>query len=141
MSNQDVHVYVICHEAEDGYHGPVKVGVANDAEKRLKTLQTGNPYRLTIWKTFPIPDRDIAMHVEHAFHAVLAKQRLGGEWFDMPPAVAEMFMKENLLALWRSLDFDDEEISEFIILAEYGSLGVSKDGFVSEAKRLGYMNG
>lgn len=92
---KSVHVYIICHGPNDGLSGPVKVGMANDPHKRLASLQSGNPNRLCIWRTFPTPDREIARHIERGFHHVQRKKRLSGEWFDINPRQAAFLMRMN----------------------------------------------
>jgi hypothetical protein len=91
----DVHVYIICHGPNDGEVGPVKVGMATDPFKRLASLQSGNPNRLCIWRTFPTPDREIARAIERGFHHVQRKKRLSGEWFDLNPRQASFLMRMN----------------------------------------------
>ena len=71
--------------------GPIKIGVSQNVEKRLKQLQTAHPHRLRI----------LAVLVggalrEGDYHARFAEHRLEGEWFERAPAIlAEI---ERLLA-------------------------------------------
>ena len=57
----------------------LKIGIAVDCKKRLKTLQTGNADKLILeWSR----ERDDAAQVEAHLHRKFSKHRVGGEWFD-----------------------------------------------------------
>jgi hypothetical protein len=55
-----------------------KVGIAHDAERRIRELQTGNPVRLELVRTF---ECDNARRVENDTHRALFMHRGVGEWF------------------------------------------------------------
>jgi hypothetical protein len=57
-----------------GPDGPVKIGIADDVEKRLKELQTGCPHDLRIIGR-------IKGNVESRLHEIFDQFRLRGEWF------------------------------------------------------------
>lgn len=59
----------------------IKVGIAKDIRKRIKSLQTGNPYGLTVYRTVKIPEA-YAKIIENDVHSYLSQYRLTGEWFD-----------------------------------------------------------
>ena len=59
-----------------GTCGPVKIGTALDVESRRRTLQTGNPERLTVIRTEP---GDATR--ERELHERFASCRIAGEWF------------------------------------------------------------
>ncbi|NUT51429.1 MAG: GIY-YIG nuclease family protein [Saccharothrix sp.] len=55
----------------------VKIGYTRDLPRRLKALQTSNPYKLELlWQT---PGD---MRLEENLHKNFAKRRIQGEWFD-----------------------------------------------------------
>jgi len=54
-----------------------KVGVALEPEKRLRELQTGNPFDLRIAKTI-----EGSYEEESKLHSVLQLYRMRGEWFE-----------------------------------------------------------
>lgn len=58
----------------------VKVGFSKEPEKRLKELQTGSPYKLSLLTQWPGNETD-----ERRAHARLRRYKIGGEWFDIPP--------------------------------------------------------
>lgn len=73
-------IYAI-HSPENPRH--VKLGLSSNPTARLRALQTGNPYKLTLIWTFPC--RNMA-EMESKFHKVFDKYRIaGGEWFDFKP--------------------------------------------------------
>lgn len=60
--------------------GPVKIGVSNDVEKRLATLQTGSPRLLRLLGSIP-GDELLEQEIHHRFSG----HRLQGEWFEASP--------------------------------------------------------
>ena len=75
-----------------------KVGVGTDsAEKRIASLQTGNPRPITAVRVFHVPDAETAFDLETTLHNQNARFRLPGcEWFR----------------------FDDEQLEQFLSSAE-----------------------
>jgi hypothetical protein len=71
-------VYVI----SEGKQGPVKVGVANNPNTRVRELQSGNPKRLSLANWWKMPDRATAFSVEKEILGEMARYRLMGEWID-----------------------------------------------------------
>lgn len=65
-------VYII----SDGTN--IKVGVANNVNRRLKSLQTGNPNTLTLEFS---EYRNQPYKLETYLHQQLAKYRTKGEWY------------------------------------------------------------
>ncbi len=57
-----------------------KIGISNDPEKRLDSLQTASPYKLKLLNIFPA---DNATAAEEKLHAVFHGQRKEGEWFSL----------------------------------------------------------
>ena len=70
--------------------GPVKIGVAGDAQRRLATFQTAHWGRLKLYAS--IRTRD-ARGLEAAAHRHLAPLRLKGEWFDISVAEARVALR------------------------------------------------
>jgi len=56
--------------------GPIKIGIAQDVEKRRRSLQTAHPAPLVTLAT-----TDGGFQKERAYHRKFAKHRLEGEWF------------------------------------------------------------
>lgn len=69
-----------CYMIQKGY-GSVKIGVSDDPQARLKSLQTGNHGRLYLIASFPFDSRMQAEAMERELHARFTEDRLKGEWF------------------------------------------------------------
>lgn len=66
------------------YHsGPVKIGITDDIDQRIKQLQTGHPYQLRTLMLIPGDGKS-----EWSAHMQFSKFRLSGEWFQ--PAIPIM---------------------------------------------------
>lgn len=63
-------------------HGHVKIGKANDVAVRMFELQTGNPYKLRILLSIPLPSEKEAFRLEQLLHQKFARERMEGEWFN-----------------------------------------------------------
>ena len=60
---------------------PVKVGVARNIERRLKALQTGNPYELKVLCFIKCANSLEAYNLESFIHSELKNRKVRGEWF------------------------------------------------------------
>lgn len=65
-----------------GRKGPVKIGTAKNVQKRVETLQTGNPSKLSIIAVLPIEGRGRAELIERWLHGKYKSERIRGEWFN-----------------------------------------------------------
>lgn len=70
--------------------GPVKIGVAGDARRRLATFQTAHWGRLKLYANIRTCN---ARGLEAAAHRHLAPLRLKGEWFDISVAEARVALR------------------------------------------------
>lgn len=61
----------------------VKIGKANNVEKRLKVLQTGNPKPLTIINIIECGDCKKAYELEFFLHKMLKPLKVNGEWYKL----------------------------------------------------------
>ena len=74
-------VYVILQELPLKLHNEliVKIGVSNDVEGRLRSLQTGSAYKLHLIESF---DAGVeALKHESFIHELYDEYRKMGEWF------------------------------------------------------------
>lgn len=64
---------------------PIKIGYADNPDRRLRELQTGNPDKLEIIALTWVMSWKLARRVEKRCHAILDKvnKRIDGEWFDI----------------------------------------------------------
>lgn len=58
----------------------VKIGQTDNIEKRMKSLQTGNPKKLSLIHVIPTDEPNL---IEWGLHKRYEKQRVRGEWFDI----------------------------------------------------------
>lgn len=70
-------VYVI----QTTKHGPIKVGLTSNLERRISEIQTGNPLPVNLVGWFPCENRAEAASLEKEIHALLHRHRMSGEWF------------------------------------------------------------
>lgn len=61
----------------------VKIGVAQDPQKRLASLQTGNPRELEIINLIPAKSKEDALVIEGTLHEAYCSFKKAGEWFDI----------------------------------------------------------
>jgi len=102
-----------------------KIGVANDVESRLASLQTGNPQMLTVEVVYGFDNAEI---VERAIHQKFGKQRGLGEWFSLTQDQITDFEKicialggqqENGVLSVDSADLEEaEDVSEYLATIE-----------------------
>ena len=64
--------------------GRVKIGLSDDPRKRLGELATGSAYAPTLIHSWRVASRADALTMERAMHGVFRRQRMNGEWFDVP---------------------------------------------------------
>ena len=80
MNIQTTQVYIIYSESPrvtDVMN--VKIGISIDVEDRLRNLQTSNPFKLNIIKSF---DAGVeALKHEKYFHDLYAEYNTSGEWY------------------------------------------------------------
>lgn len=66
---------------QQGYRGPVKIGMADNPTHRLAHLQTASPHKLTLIAKIGCNGRDKANTLEKQLHSKFKPYRLKGEWF------------------------------------------------------------
>ena len=69
----------------------IKVGISNDPKRRLKDLQTSNPYKLKLLSVYQPKQPVIA---ERVIHALLDKYHERGEWFNCSFDIADKVITE-----------------------------------------------
>jgi hypothetical protein len=64
----------------------VKIGITTNLDARLAQLRTGSAFPIDY--AFTAPASADAYAIEHRAHALLARNRVNGEWFDVSPELA-----------------------------------------------------
>ena len=73
------YVYII--QSGEGKNPPIKIGVANDPEKRMSELQTGSPFLLRLKAKILCDSRKKAYELESWLHGRFSNVNINGEWF------------------------------------------------------------
>lgn len=86
-----MHVYVVASSE----HGPSKIGISVNPEKRLRALQTSSPHRLSFHHLEHVSDGRAALAVERAALRALSSLRsdAGNEWHELPPREAAIAVR------------------------------------------------
>lgn len=71
----------------EGPGRPIKIGYAEDPDKRLANLQAGCPYRLVLLEDVELED---ARELEHKLHQRFRARVLRGEWFEETPELLDL---------------------------------------------------
>jgi hypothetical protein len=79
-------VYVI---SADQY---IKIGIAQNVQSRLSSLQTSSPFPLTLLKTWTPLNPKLA---ERRMHERFSEYRCSGEWFKLPSDALESLLKTD----------------------------------------------
>lgn len=72
--------YIYLLECEFPEKTLYKIGISNKVERRVKQLQTGNPYLIKVLNEFKTP---YAFKIEAALHREYKIDNVKGEWFDI----------------------------------------------------------
>ena len=135
-------VYVILQELPSYIKDDVivKIGISNDVEGRLKTLQTGSAYKLHLVDTFEAGVE--ALKHESFIHDLYNDYRKMGEWFTFNskfftdkvlPQMADYFSKIEIIeGKVASTNLKLEELN-------YNLDSIISDDYVSRKKRLIYL--
>lgn len=73
-----------------------KVGITQSVYGRLYELQTASPFQLSLYHYYEFPNRRLALASENAFHTVMKKVRMVGEWFALSANDAHQGMCANI---------------------------------------------
>jgi predicted GIY-YIG superfamily endonuclease len=101
------YVYIMC---AGGY---AKIGVARNPQRRLETMQTGNPYVIKILALFPLNSRAEAFAYESELHNRFREYRYIGEWFHMG-GINNAMKEMNRIAEKTGVQMDKKELSKLV---------------------------
>lgn len=90
--------------------GPVKIGVSNDADKRLRQLQTAQEKQLIVFAAEPCRATH-ALALERLIHAQINHKRMVGEWFDIDVETAIAEVRFGIIR-WESDDHLDRKLKK-----------------------------
>ena len=95
-----------------GKRGPIKIGVAGDPRKRLKTLQVAHYERLALLLTIRADDE-----LERVLHKRFKRGHLRGEWFDRDtPGLLELISDalRDELPIWVTRHIRDDVLEAVV---------------------------
>lgn len=61
----------------------VKIGVSENVERRMYSLQSASPRKLEILATVPVKNTNCAYELEKELHSIYAKYHIYGEWYEI----------------------------------------------------------
>jgi hypothetical protein len=101
------------------YRGHFKIGVSEDPKSRVKQLQTGNPYPLSLEYVQPVPPGVSPTAYETSIHERFQKFRLAGEWF---------IHHDDICTWFRANTLNDapDEVLKMTLEQYYEKLGAKK---------------
>ena len=92
-------VYIL---KSDNYY---KIGVAIDADKRVKELQTGNPHTIECIFSRQVPE---AYEAEKWLHDTFKQYKIRGEWFELDAENLDI-VKDMIVAHMRLCNIGPED--------------------------------
>jgi predicted GIY-YIG superfamily endonuclease len=83
LKDKEWKVYFI--KCGDSNKSPVKIGYTSDLNQRMKSIQVGCPYKISLLFALPCESKNHAKLLEKFLHKQLwHRSHLCGEWFMMP---------------------------------------------------------
>lgn len=106
-------VYIIGNAEQNIF----KLGMAGDPFKRLSSIQTGNPYKLSIICKICVQNKNAAALIERLGHKELSKYEGVGEWFmNVPDYLSAQFASGHYLrSLASKADVQPTDRDEYAI--------------------------
>jgi len=101
-------IYLLKSE-ENGYY---KIGKSVNPDKRIKTLQTGNPEKIDLIFKVKILNK-FSNRIESALHSQYSYLNKNGEWFDLS-LEDELLFESNVKRIENNLLILERERNEFI---------------------------
>jgi len=109
-----MYVYII--QSGTSKKSPVKIGMSDDPEKRIKQLQTGNPQVLRIIISIKCNSRKHSFDLEKTLHRMLSRNNILNEWF----FVSKKSLFDTINRLANNPDFD--QVKSYVDIFEKQSI-------------------
>ena len=93
---------------------PIKVGIAEDPERRLANLQHANFEELCFHRFWWLPGQALGLRIESSFKRDFARVNIRGEWFALDPADAVEYIEAAIVGLgtWSLTQSEMERLYE-----------------------------
>nr|WP_263858290.1 GIY-YIG nuclease family protein [Waterburya agarophytonicola] len=95
----------------------IKIGMAKNVEKRLKSLQTSNPIILELLHTIHLDSVEDAQKLEYVLHQKFSHLRMNGEWFEASEEL-RTYIKHAPVSYSQSLDLSEPKPYRSIPLSQ-----------------------
>lgn len=102
------YIYIISTAKHED--GPVKIGISDNPDKRLKQIQTGYPEKIEIKHLEEFKTRKKTFELERLLHKDFSIYRSHGEWFNMTVKEAINYLTFTII------QYGDSEIEDNIDL-------------------------
>jgi len=154
ITQGEVIMYVYLIQSGIDRKAPVKIGMSDSPEKRIKQLQTGNPEVLRLIMSIKCNSRDHAYRLESTLHTMMAKKSIINEWFFLDEKsvlstlnrIAKMKISDNVVLHQDMIkDKTSDTINADSIRAKAlnghldNSIASVKGRITAQAKQLGKM--
>lgn len=103
-----MYIYLLKSQ-ENGYY---KIGKSVNPDKRIKTLQTGNPEKIDLISKVKVSDK-FCNRVESALHLQYSYSNKNGEWFDLS-LEDELLFESNVKRVENNLLILERENNHFL---------------------------
>jgi predicted GIY-YIG superfamily endonuclease len=103
-----MYIYLLKSE-ENGYY---KIGKSVNPDKRVKTLQTGNPEKISLISKVEISNK-FCYRVESALHSQYSYVKKNGEWFNLS-LEDELLFESNAKRIENNLLILEKEKNHFL---------------------------
>ena len=90
----------------------VKIGISNNVEDRLKGVQTGNPGKVHLIKSFKAGKE--ALKHEKYFHDLYSKNHISGEWYEFKNDTFEDIVLPDMYEYFSKIEVIEEEFATII---------------------------
>ncbi len=120
------YVYIIATRSGSWLGWPIKIGMTSDPAGRLKSIRTACPGFIEMPYFLDVFDEASARSIEKAMHEQFKLSALNGEWFNVSPTEAAVFLIEYYELLTVGWVFEQgwsrEDLS--LILGRSGVYGI-----------------
>jgi len=103
-----MYIYLLKSQ-ENGYY---KIGKSVNPDRRIKTLQTGNPEKIDLVLKVKVFDR-FSAKIESALHSQYSYLNKNGEWFNLS-LEDELLFESNIKRVENNLLILEKENNQFI---------------------------
>lgn len=103
-----MYIYLLKSD-ENGYY---KIGKSLNPDKRIRTLQTGNPEKITLISKVEVTNK-FCNKIESALHSQYSYTNKNGEWFDLS-IEDELLFESNVKRIENNLLILEKERNHFL---------------------------